>query len=141
MPYNTWTNTTFANADTLLDEVGISDRIRVGCLRTYYTRHGAGPFETERPDLLAALPELYNVDNEHQGSWRVGTFDWNLAKKACDLVGGIDYLALSHLDYLPALGIHNTKEFLDDIRCRLHTSICMKGRGPKASDRILSYIG
>jgi adenylosuccinate synthase len=37
-PHNTWTNTTFENADTLLDEVGGTDRMRIGCLRTYYTR-------------------------------------------------------------------------------------------------------
>lgn len=39
-PHNTWTDTTFSNADTLLDELGITDRYRIGCLRTYHTRHG-----------------------------------------------------------------------------------------------------
>lgn len=140
MPYNTWTNTTFDNAITLLDEVGASNQTKIGCLRTYYTRHGAGPFRTEQPDLAAALPELHNIANEYQGSWRVGSFDFYLAKNACSYVGGIDYLALSHIDYLPALGIHDTKEFLDSIRFLLDKPICMKAKGPKASDRVLNYI-
>ena len=37
-PHNTWTNTTFENADTLLDEASMKmfDRVRIGCLRSYY---------------------------------------------------------------------------------------------------------
>ena len=76
-PHNTWTNTTFENADTLLDEIGCQDRMRIGCLRSYYTRHGAGPFPTE--DNSLDLPEPHNGNDGFQGKFRVGRFDYQLA--------------------------------------------------------------
>ena len=47
-PHTTWSTTTFANAQTLLSESGFEGRqTRLGVLRTYFTRHGPGPFVTE----------------------------------------------------------------------------------------------
>ncbi|PIY21026.1 MAG: adenylosuccinate synthetase, partial [Deltaproteobacteria bacterium CG_4_10_14_3_um_filter_60_8] len=47
-PYTTWSRTTFAHADELLDEVGFEGaRVRLGVLRTYGVRHGPGPFPSE----------------------------------------------------------------------------------------------
>ena len=92
-PHNTWTNTTFENADTLLDEVRCKDRTRIGCQRSYYTSHGAGPFPTE--DNTLDLPEPHNGNDGFQGKFRVGRFDYQLAAKALEIVKGVDFLAVS----------------------------------------------
>lgn len=135
-PHNTWTDTTFNNADTLLDEIGVKDRYRIGCLRTYHTRHGAGPFPSE--DNSLDLPELHNGTGEFQGSFRVGRFDWNLAKKAIDIVGGVDGLAISHLDYLPRLNWKDSRyTFLEAVEEQL-APVCMTANGPTAAHRTLS---
>lgn len=130
-PHNTWTDTTFNNADTLLDEVGVKDRTRIGCLRTYHTRHGAGPFPTENHSL--DLPELHNGTGEFQGAFRVGQFDFLKARQAIDIVGGIDYLALSHIDYLQRMGLN--EGFANDIADILDVSLGMKANGPTAAHR------
>lgn len=130
-PHNTWTNTTFENADTLLDEVGVKDRTRIGCLRTYHTRHGAGPFPTENNSL--DLPEPHNGTGEFQGAFRVGAFDFLKTKQAIDIVGGIDYLSLSHIDYLERMGLK--KDFAEDIAGILEVPLGMRANGPTADHR------
>jgi adenylosuccinate synthase len=135
-PHNTWTNTTFENADTLLDEIRCKDRFRIGCLRTYHTRHGAGPFPTENNTL--DLPELHNGTGEFQGAFRVGDFNNKAARRAIEIVGGIDGLALSHIDYLDRLGYHHADE--DVIRMigeEVSAPIVMKANGPTAAHRTL----
>lgn len=134
-PYNTWTNTTFENADTLLDEIGCKDRLRIGCLRSYYTRHGAGPFPTE--DNSLDLPEPHNGNDGFQGQFRVGRFDYQMADKALSIVKGVDCLAISHLDYLPRLGIKE-EDFLRHVEYGLETPIGMLGRGPTAAHRTVN---
>ena len=134
-PHNTWTNTTFENADTLLDEIGCQDRMRIGCLRSYYTRHGAGPFPTE--DNSLDLPEPHNGNDGFQGKFRVGRFDYQLAAKALEIVKGVDFLAVSHLDYLPRLGVEE-KDFLEHLEYQLNTPVGMLGRGPTAAHRTIN---
>lgn len=129
-PHNTWTNTTFKNADTLLDEVGVKDRVRIGCIRSYYTRHGNGPFPTE--DNSLDLPEPDNTSDGFQGKFRVGHFDWHLFAKALGICGGVDYFAVSHLDYLERLGV-NEERFLNKLS--FIGPIAMRGRGPTAEHR------
>ena len=135
-PHNTWTDTTFNNADTLLDEIGVSDRYRIGCLRTYHTRHGAGPFPTENPHLLSVLPEPHNGVGEFQGAFRVGAFDFELAQKAIEIVGGIDGLSMSHLDCLPALGMPSN--FAHQVADTLDVPLAMTANGPTATHRTLT---
>ena len=75
-PHTTWSTTTFANADAVLDEAGFDGhRTRVGVLRTYFTRHGPGPLVTEDATLRPAAPEPHNADAGWQGRFRVGAFD------------------------------------------------------------------
>lgn len=133
-PHNTWTNTTFENADTLLDEVGVKDRTRIGCLRTYHTRHGAGPFPTE--DNSLDLPEPHNGTGEFQGAFRVGNFDWAMARKAISIVGGIDGLSISHMDYLKRLAWDEGR-FLDEIVNIIKVPVVMKAHGPTADHRTI----
>ncbi|MBW4438928.1 MAG: adenylosuccinate synthetase [Pleurocapsa minor GSE-CHR-MK-17-07R] len=103
-PYNTWSNTTFANALNLLGEAAYQGDVhRLGVLRTYFTRHGAGPFVTEAPELSPLLPERHNGLSAWQGGFRVGWFDAVAARYAMQACGGIDSLALTHMDRLANL--------------------------------------
>ncbi|NRQ34046.1 adenylosuccinate synthetase [Nonomuraea sp. NN258] len=92
-PHTTWSTTTFANALDLLDGAGAA---RLGVLRTYTTRHGAGPLVTEDPALR--LPEPHNVAGPWQGPFRLGHFDAVAHRYALRVAGGVDGLALTHLD-------------------------------------------
>ena len=134
-PHNTWTNTTFENADTLLDEIGCKDRYRIGCFRTYFTRHGAGPFPTEEAGL--DLPEPHNGGDGFQGRFRVGRFDYRMARKALEIVKRVDCLSVSHLDYLPRLGL-DEHDFIEHLESELDTPIGIFGRGPTAAHRTIN---
>ncbi|GLZ01691.1 adenylosuccinate synthetase [Actinoplanes sp. NBRC 103695] len=95
-PYTTWSTTTFGNVAALCD-----DFLRLGVVRTYTTRHGAGPFVTEAP---LDLPEAHNGVGEWQGTFRVGHFDAVAHRYAVEVCGGVDGLAVTHLDVAsPAL--------------------------------------
>nr|MDT0661807.1 adenylosuccinate synthetase [Micromonospora sp. DSM 115978] len=96
-PYTTWSTTTFGNAATLLAEAG-RDALRIGVVRTYTTRHGPGPHATEDPALAAVLPEPHNGTGPWQGAFRVGHFDAVAHAYAIQVAGGIDGLAVTHLD-------------------------------------------
>ncbi|WP_344449335.1 adenylosuccinate synthetase [Actinocorallia aurantiaca] len=95
-PYTTWSTTTFANALELLEG---ADALRLGVVRKYLTRHGPGPFVTEDPEL--DLPEPHNAHGDWQGGFRVGHFDAVALRYALDVVGGVDGLAVTHLDAPP----------------------------------------
>lgn len=94
-PYTTWSTTTFANAETLLAEAGMAGT-RLGVVRCYLARHGPGPLVTEDPTL--ELPEPHNPGNQWQGPFRVGHFDAVALRYAVQAAGGVDALALTHLD-------------------------------------------
>ena len=96
-PYTTWSTTTFANAETLLAEAGeAGGAFRLGVIRSYLTRHGPGPLVTEDPTL--ELPERHNLRNQWQGPWRTGHFDAVALRYAVQVAGGVDGVALTHLD-------------------------------------------
>jgi adenylosuccinate synthase len=94
-PYTTWSTTTFGNADALLAEAGQA-ATRLGVARCYLTRHGPGPLVTEDPTL--ELPDRYNRCNEWQGPFRTGHFDAVALRYALEVAGGVDGIALTHLD-------------------------------------------
>jgi adenylosuccinate synthase len=97
-PYTTWSTTTFANAETLLAEAGLAGpaATRLGVTRTYQTRHGPGPFPTEDPALPVTEP--HNGDGRWQGPFRAGHLDAVALGYACAVTGGVDAVALTHLD-------------------------------------------
>jgi adenylosuccinate synthase len=94
-PHTTWSNTTPVNARELL---GGRAHTVVGVTRTYHTRHGAGPLPTEDPALLDRYPERHNGTGDYQGAWRVGHLDAALLDRAIAVCGGVDALAVTHLD-------------------------------------------
>jgi adenylosuccinate synthase len=143
-PHNTWTNTTFSNAFSLLISAEHSDPakrqwwdlVKIGCLRSYHTRHGQGPFPTEEPELLRLLPEPHNDSGNFQGGFRVGRFDYVLAAQALKIIGGVDYIAMSHMDRLPVWNsVVSEEQFIDFVEHNLGTPINILGYGPRACDR------
>lgn len=95
-PHTTWSTVTPGNARTLLGD----RRTRVlGVTRTYHTRHGAGPLPTEDPLIRNRFPELHNDTGRYQGGWRAGRLDAVLLRYAVAACGGIDGLAVTHLDH------------------------------------------
>jgi adenylosuccinate synthase len=87
-PYTTWSTTTFANIS--------ADCYRLGVLRCFTTRHGAGPMVTE--DASLGLVDPHNPTGPWQGAFRVGHFDAVAHRYALEVAGGVDGLALTHLD-------------------------------------------
>jgi len=136
-PFYTWTDCTFGNAYKLLTKAEFEGTIkRIGCFRTYFTRHGAGPFPTEYQtndvvedqDLVRMLQrgELHNTNGSWQGPWRVGKFDFNIAKKAIGIIGGLDEIALSHNDVIA------TDVYFKD---KLGVPVSIMGYGPTWKER------
>ena len=133
-PHVTWTDCTFGNVYRILREANAEPCLtRIGCLRSYFTRHGAGPFPTENQEAnkYVAENELHNGQDEWQGNFRVGEFDYGLAGKALQIVDGVDYLSLSHLDKMG--------EGPEDVASVLSIPIGIRAYGPSANDRSLHF--
>lgn len=98
-PHTTWSTCTFDNAlDALRGYDGAVRRL--GVLRCYATRHGAGPFPTEDAGLTRSLHEPHNPAGAWQGAFRAGWPDAALLRYALAVCGGVDGLAVTHLDRL-----------------------------------------
>lgn len=96
-PHTTWSTCTARHAlHWLRDSPHQVDR--VGVLRSTMTRHGAGPLPSKSEELSARLPEPHNQSDGWQGAFRVGWFDPILLRYAMAANGGVDWLALTHVD-------------------------------------------
>ena len=103
-PYTTWSTTTLENAYALLEEHEYSgDLTRIGITRAYSTRHGPGPLVTEDAGLTHTLPDPSNEFGPWQRGFRVGWLDFVMLRYALDVVGQLDYLAVTCLDRLAEL--------------------------------------
>ena len=103
-PHTTWSDCTPGNAERLLAELGLPHGpVRVGVLRSHAVRHGPGPFPSETAELEGQVLE-HNARNAWQGRVRYGWFDDVLARYALECIGGVEHLALTHLDLLPRRG-------------------------------------
>ena len=96
-PYTTWTRTTPTNAQSIGSSL-LRPTATLGVMRTYQTRHGAGPLAGEDDTLRAARPERHNATGVYQGQWRVGPLDPVALRYAAAACGRVDGLALTHLD-------------------------------------------
>src|SRR5262249_22523653 len=67
-----------------------------GVPRCSLPRHGPGPFVTEDPTL--ELPEPHNGHGRWQGRFRAGHLDAVALRYAAEVSGGVDEIALTHLD-------------------------------------------
>jgi adenylosuccinate synthase len=104
LPHVTQSDTTFRNATSLLTEAGCPSKIlKVGVLRSYATRHGAGPLITEDGILQTKLSEPHNSFGTWQGSFRFGYFDTVSTRYALEVLGGVDEIHLTCCDQLGSL--------------------------------------
>jgi len=92
-PYVTRRDTTFGPALDLLDG---RPATRLGVIRSYATRHGAGPFVTE--DASLTHPEAHNQYGDFQEGFRLGHFDMIALEYALRAVGEVNGIVLTHLD-------------------------------------------
>lgn len=99
-PYTTWTDITFANANTLLDGY-TGETQRLGLCRSYMTKHGAGPFVTENTAFDRWSENDHNRFGPWQGSFRNGPLDIVALRYAIAAMGGVDGLVMTHLDRIP----------------------------------------
>lgn len=97
-PFTTWTDITFNNAYSLIEDYRKHSILRLGVLRAYATRHGAGPFVTEDASLKYAEPHNGNGDWQH--GFRQGHFDLVMARYAIKALDGVDGLVVNHLDQI-----------------------------------------
>lgn len=113
-PYTTWSTTTPFNALELLKEASFSSEIEVtGILRSYMTRHGAGPMVTEDNRLDNLSPKEHNRMSEWQGEFRFGAFDGVLLRYAIECAKYCTSLAVTHLDvFQGGLGVPFSDEYM-----------------------------
>ncbi|MDB5961622.1 MAG: adenylosuccinate synthase [Massilia sp.] len=100
-PHTTWSSISTAAVEAVARDAGQGAPIEhYGALRSYLTRHGAGPLPTHdaRLDRLAGLAEAHNGDGGWQGPFRRGHPDALLLRYALAAVGKLDGLLVSHLD-------------------------------------------
>jgi adenylosuccinate synthase len=102
-PYTTWSRCTAENALELIHDMAPGAEVfQVGVMRSHAIRHGPGPLPTETGKLHALINE-HNQTNDWQGRVRYGWFDPVLARYALDAAGGLDCLAITHMDILSQL--------------------------------------
>ncbi len=103
-PHTTWSRCDLCNVDAIVAEAALDLAVtRVGVLRSVAVRHGPGPLPTEAPELAADMAEPHNRDNPWQGPVRYGWFDAVLGRYAVAVVGGIDALAITHMDTIETM--------------------------------------
>jgi adenylosuccinate synthase len=99
-PHTSWSTVSTAAVEAVLADAGIAARVQhLGVLRSYLTRHGAGPLPTQDA-ALDRLAEPHNEDHGWQGRFRRGHPDAVLWRHALAAVGRLDGLAATHLDAL-----------------------------------------
>jgi adenylosuccinate synthase len=100
-PHTTWSDTTSANAYEILEECNCQSEVKeIGVVRTFATRHGAGPFPTEETFLAEKLQDSHNGLNDWQKAFRVGWFDFPLLRYALAVNGPVDTMSVTHTDIL-----------------------------------------
>ncbi len=98
-PHTTWSSITTAAVEAAAGCFDLAAPIRhYGVLRSYLTRHGAGPFPTHDELFDSFLSEPHNHSEGWQGSFRRGHPDAVLLRYALEAVGPLDGLLVSHLD-------------------------------------------
>lgn len=98
-PHTTWSSISTSSLEEAVVPFDLTLRIlHHGVLRTYLTRHGAGPLPTHDEALDLALDEPFNQSAGWQGEFRRGHPDAVLLHYALEGVGRLDGLLITHLD-------------------------------------------
>ena len=128
-PHTTWSTTTPKNAREVLNEAGVENVTTYGCLRSYATRHGAGPLYHEG-ELDKDIPEPHNSSDGIQGAFRTAPHAMSMVDWAIK-TAEVDLLSIGHLDVFDGL---MTDEGLIDLDS-LSRPVAIKGYGPNREDR------
>ncbi len=98
-PHTTWSSITTAAVDAAAACFDFAAPIEhYGVLRSYHTRHGAGPLPTHDESLNDLLLEPHNHSEGWQGRFRSGHPDAVLLRYAFEVTGPLNGLLVSHLD-------------------------------------------
>lgn len=104
-PYTTWSTTTPSNALAILREAGVTDITKTGVLRSYATRHGAGPLPHEG-ELGFEPPEPHNTEESSMaGVFRTAAHDIETVDWAIEMTD-VDNLSVTHLDVFNGFMTH-----------------------------------
>jgi adenylosuccinate synthase len=99
-PHTSWSSVGPGAVEAVLADVGVASPVQhFGILRSYLTRHGAGPMPTHDV-ALDVLGEPHNPSGGWQGAFRRGHPDAVLLRYALDATGPLHGLFISHLDAL-----------------------------------------
>lgn len=126
-PYVTKTRSTQANAVKL---IGADQEIqRIGVMRAYGHRHGAGPFVTETIVMFRVLDDPYNQENRWQGRFRTGWLDLVAIRYGLKINGKVDQLAITNIDRI--FRLHKVKvcvnyEYRGDLKELDHCAVWEK---------------
>ena len=127
-PHTTWSTTTPHNARILADQVGIDAVTVYGAMRTYATRHGAGPLPHEGE---FQAEEIHNPVSQWAGGMRTAPWVMDDLNWAVSIVKP-DFLSVGHLDLTDGKVVTSDGMIsLDD----LGTPAGITGYGPEISDR------
>lgn len=97
-PHTSWSTINTDAVEHVLTALGISAKVEhYGVMRSYLTRHGAGPLPTHDA-ALNGLTDPHNSAASWQGEFRRGHPDAVLLRYALDCVGKLAGLLVSHLD-------------------------------------------
>lgn len=150
-PHVTWTDITFNNTREILKDMEYEGDIhKIGVLRSYATRHGAGPFPSEDSFLKEILEnrEKHNKTEAYAGNFRIGNLDLPLLIYALHAIGEVDSLAINHMDVAKDLGTIEVRlSKMDTVQVKhnhlismltaiTRTPISIVGYGPTHNDRI-----
>jgi adenylosuccinate synthase len=107
-PHTSWSTVSTAAVEAVLRDAGIEAAAagqvqHLGVLRSYLTRHGAGPLPTQDASL-DALAEPHNAGAGWQGAFRRGHPDAVLLRYALAAVGPLEGIVASHLDAFERVG-------------------------------------
>ncbi|MDR2566302.1 MAG: adenylosuccinate synthetase [Bifidobacteriaceae bacterium] len=145
-PHTTWSTTTPAPARRLCRQAGIGDVTAIGCVRTYATRHGAGPLPAEGampPGRVPSddpgartyrPPEPHNGDAAFAGVFRVAPHDPAYLRAAIDQTM-VDVLAVNHLDVYDHFATTSGPMPLDSFG-----PVLVRAAGPDRADRQFTGI-
>ena len=148
-PNLTPSSTGMKNIRAILDRLEKRDTEICYVTRSYFTRHGAGRFDTESADI-AGIYSLYdrtNAPNEYQGNFRYGYFDLPefMASLAMDrkyaAEGEKISIAVTHLDMTEDMIICPTGKLMpEDIAYMAGADKLYRASGETADDVICQYV-
>jgi len=112
------------NAEAVLTEGGWSGQVvRLGVMRSYQIKHGAGPFVVDTPEMAKSLlPLEFGNPDRYRGQVRVGPLDLVALRYARDVCGGA-----SSFDGLCVT-------WCDTVSRRGEFAVCSSYDGAKASE-------